>query len=104
MGEGDQLERIVEAKDATPAELAITACNSGVLAAPAPLLFELLAKVGCDNAKREYYLTDIVGLARRGRRARCASPSRRRRPSRAPIRKPSSPRPRPPSSSAAAAS
>jgi bifunctional UDP-N-acetylglucosamine pyrophosphorylase/glucosamine-1-phosphate N-acetyltransferase len=64
MGEGGALERIVEAKDASPAELAITACNSGVLAAPAALLFGLLDKVGCDNAKREYYLTDIVGIAR----------------------------------------
>ena len=73
MGEGDQLERIVEAKDATPAELAITACSSAILAAPAPLLFELLAQVGCDNAKREYYLTDIVGIARRaGRSVRVA--------------------------------
>jgi len=64
MGRGDTLERIVEAKDATPAERAITACNSGILAAPRTVLFELLAKVGCDNAKHEYYLTDVVGLAR----------------------------------------
>jgi bifunctional UDP-N-acetylglucosamine pyrophosphorylase/glucosamine-1-phosphate N-acetyltransferase len=64
LGEDGQLEKIVEAKDASPAELAITACNSGILAAPADLLFELLGKVGCDNAKGEYYLTDIVGLAR----------------------------------------
>ena len=64
LGVGDQLEKIVEAKDASSAELAITACNSGILAAPADLLFELLGKVGCDNAKGEYYLTDIVGLAR----------------------------------------
>ena len=64
MGRGDTLERIVEAKDATPAERAITACNSGILAAPRALLFELLAKVGNDNAKHEYYLTDVVGLAR----------------------------------------
>jgi bifunctional UDP-N-acetylglucosamine pyrophosphorylase/glucosamine-1-phosphate N-acetyltransferase len=64
MGEGDALEKIVEARDATAAELAITACNSGILAAPADRLFELLGKVGCDNAKGEYYLTDIVGLAR----------------------------------------
>ena len=66
MGEGDALEKIVEAKDATSAELAITACNSGILAAPADRLFELLGKVGCDNAKGEYYLTDIVELARCG--------------------------------------
>jgi len=64
MGEGDALEKIVEAKDASPAELAITACNSGILAAPADRLFELLGKVGCENAKGEYYLTDIVALAR----------------------------------------
>src|SRR5579872_1720585 len=64
MGEGDALEKIVEAKDASPAELAITACNSGILAAPADRLFELLGKVGCDNAKGEYYLTDVVELAR----------------------------------------
>jgi bifunctional UDP-N-acetylglucosamine pyrophosphorylase / glucosamine-1-phosphate N-acetyltransferase len=63
MGEGDALEKIVEAKDATLEELGITACNSGILAAPADRLFELLGKVGCDNAKGEYYLTDIVELA-----------------------------------------
>jgi bifunctional UDP-N-acetylglucosamine pyrophosphorylase/glucosamine-1-phosphate N-acetyltransferase len=63
LGEGDQLKRIVEAKEASPAELAVKACNSGVLAAPAALLFELLAQVGSDNAKGEYYLTDVVGLA-----------------------------------------
>jgi bifunctional UDP-N-acetylglucosamine pyrophosphorylase/glucosamine-1-phosphate N-acetyltransferase len=73
MGDGDQLERIVEAKDASPAELAVTLCSSAILAAPAPLLYELLADVGCDNAKREYYLTDIVGIARRtGRSVRVA--------------------------------
>ena len=58
------MERIVEAKDASVAELMVRACNSGVLAAPAPLLFDLLAQVGSDNAKGEYYLTDVVGLAR----------------------------------------
>ncbi len=57
------LTRIVEAKDADAGELAITACNSGVLAADAGLLFDLLAKVGNRNAKEEFYLTDIVGLA-----------------------------------------
>jgi len=57
------LSKIVEAKEASAAELAIRACNSGVLAAPSGLLFDWLAKVGCDNAKGEYYLTDIVGLA-----------------------------------------
>jgi bifunctional UDP-N-acetylglucosamine pyrophosphorylase / glucosamine-1-phosphate N-acetyltransferase len=58
------LDAIVEAKEATPAQLAVTLCNSGVLAAPADLLLELLAEVKDDNAKAEFYLTDVVGLAR----------------------------------------
>ena len=62
--DGDQLQRIVEFKDATKAERAITLCNSGVLAAPAPLLFDLIAEVGKDNAQEEYYLTDLPRLAR----------------------------------------
>ena len=62
--EGSALSRIVEFKDASPAERAITLCNSGVVMAPAPLLFDLIDKVGNDNASGEYYLTDIVGLAR----------------------------------------
>ena len=61
---GGTLDRIVEFKDATTHEAAITLCNSGVVMAPAPLLFELIAQVGNDNAAGEYYLTDIVGLAR----------------------------------------
>jgi bifunctional UDP-N-acetylglucosamine pyrophosphorylase/glucosamine-1-phosphate N-acetyltransferase len=64
------LERIVEFKDATQAERAITLCNSGVIACNADLLFDLVAAVGNDNAAGEHYLTDIVGLARaRGLRA-----------------------------------
>ncbi|WP_299280354.1 bifunctional UDP-N-acetylglucosamine diphosphorylase/glucosamine-1-phosphate N-acetyltransferase GlmU [uncultured Tateyamaria sp.] len=62
--EGDQLVRIVEFKDATEDERAVTLCNSGVLAAPAPLLLDLLAQVGNDNAQGEYYLTDLPALAR----------------------------------------
>ncbi|MGH7023570.1 MAG: bifunctional UDP-N-acetylglucosamine diphosphorylase/glucosamine-1-phosphate N-acetyltransferase GlmU [Caulobacteraceae bacterium] len=59
-----RLERIVEARDATSRELAVRVCNSGVMAAAAGLLFRLLDKVGNDNAKGEYYLTSVVGLAR----------------------------------------
>ncbi|MDR3508260.1 MAG: bifunctional UDP-N-acetylglucosamine diphosphorylase/glucosamine-1-phosphate N-acetyltransferase GlmU [Caulobacteraceae bacterium] len=73
LGEGGALERIVEAKEASPAELAVRACNSGVLAAPAQWLFELLGQVRNDNAKGEYYLTDVVGLANAaGRTVRAA--------------------------------
>ncbi len=61
---GDNLVKIVEAKDATARELKITACNSGVMVAEASLLFELLAQVKNDNKKGEYYLTDVVALAR----------------------------------------
>lgn len=58
------LKRIVEHKDASEAERAITLCNSGVMCADAAALFALLAQVKNDNAKGEYYLTDIVALAR----------------------------------------
>ncbi|WP_417494527.1 bifunctional UDP-N-acetylglucosamine diphosphorylase/glucosamine-1-phosphate N-acetyltransferase GlmU [Maricaulis sp.] len=61
--DGD-LDRIVEFKDANEAERAIGLCNSGMLAASARLMFELLGEVGNDNANGEYYLTDVVGLAR----------------------------------------
>lgn len=63
LGEDGQLHRIVEAKDATDHEKAIRACNSGVMAADAALLFDLLSRVNNANAKGEYYLTDVVGLA-----------------------------------------
>ncbi|MBK1637055.1 bifunctional UDP-N-acetylglucosamine diphosphorylase/glucosamine-1-phosphate N-acetyltransferase GlmU [Rhodovulum adriaticum] len=62
--QGDDLDRIVEFKDATEQERAIGLCNSGVIAAKAELLFELISEVGNDNAAQEYYLTDIVALAR----------------------------------------
>ncbi len=58
------LEAIVEARDATSDQLAIGLCNSGVMAVDGALLFDLLDRVGNDNAKGEYYLTDIVALAR----------------------------------------
>lgn len=64
--DGDALSAITEAKEASPEVLAITACNSGVMSAPAALLFSLLADVKNDNAKGEYYLTDVVELARKG--------------------------------------
>ena len=61
--QGDTLERIVEAKDASADELAVTLCNSGVIAAGCETLFGLISEVGNDNASAEYYLTDVVGLA-----------------------------------------
>jgi bifunctional UDP-N-acetylglucosamine pyrophosphorylase/glucosamine-1-phosphate N-acetyltransferase len=64
LGGDGALLRIVEAKDANEAELAVRHCNSGVLAASASVLFDLLSRVGNANANGEYYLTDVVGLAR----------------------------------------
>jgi bifunctional UDP-N-acetylglucosamine pyrophosphorylase/glucosamine-1-phosphate N-acetyltransferase len=61
---GDQLQRIVEFKDATAEERAISLINSGVVACDLPLLHDLVAGLTNDNAAREYYLTDIVAAAR----------------------------------------
>lgn len=63
--QGDSLERIVEFKDASAKERAITLCNSGVMLAKASRLFDLLDQVGNDNAAGEYYLTDCIELARK---------------------------------------
>ncbi|HEY5072891.1 MAG TPA: bifunctional UDP-N-acetylglucosamine diphosphorylase/glucosamine-1-phosphate N-acetyltransferase GlmU [Caulobacteraceae bacterium] len=63
LGGHGTLMRGVEAKDASPEELAITTCNSGVLVTDAARLFALLGQVGADNAQGEYYLPDILGLA-----------------------------------------
>ncbi len=56
--------RIVEARDATPEELAIPLCNGGIMAIDARHAFDLVARLGNGNAKGEFYLTDIVGIAR----------------------------------------
>ena len=60
----DQLDRIVEYKEATDEERSEKLCNSGVVAANAATLFDLIDAVGNDNAAGEYYLTDIIGIAR----------------------------------------
>ncbi|MAY87011.1 MAG: bifunctional N-acetylglucosamine-1-phosphate uridyltransferase/glucosamine-1-phosphate acetyltransferase [Pseudooceanicola sp.] len=61
--EGERLQRIVEYKDASEDERALTLCNSGLLACDATVLFDLIAQVGNENASGEYYLTDVVELA-----------------------------------------
>ena len=61
--EGD-VEGIVEEKDATLEQREIREISSGILAFDAEFLVEALSRVGNDNAKGEYYLTDVVGLAR----------------------------------------
>jgi bifunctional UDP-N-acetylglucosamine pyrophosphorylase / glucosamine-1-phosphate N-acetyltransferase len=61
--EGD-VEAIVEEKDATHEQREIREISSGILAFDAAFLAEALPKIGNDNAKGEYYLTDTVQLAR----------------------------------------
>jgi bifunctional UDP-N-acetylglucosamine pyrophosphorylase/glucosamine-1-phosphate N-acetyltransferase len=62
--DGDTLIRIVEWKDATEDERAITLCNSGVVMAATDTLLRLAAATGNDNVAGEYYLTDIAALGR----------------------------------------
>jgi bifunctional UDP-N-acetylglucosamine pyrophosphorylase/glucosamine-1-phosphate N-acetyltransferase len=57
------IEKMVEHKDASPEERAITLCNSGLMAVRAGDLWKLLGRVGNDNTAGEYYLPDIVMLA-----------------------------------------
>ncbi|MEQ8709945.1 MAG: bifunctional UDP-N-acetylglucosamine diphosphorylase/glucosamine-1-phosphate N-acetyltransferase GlmU [Rhodospirillales bacterium] len=64
LDEDGGLERIVEAKDATPEELMTDLCNSGVMCVEGSVLFDMLGAIGKDNAQGEYYLTDIVQIAR----------------------------------------
>jgi bifunctional UDP-N-acetylglucosamine pyrophosphorylase/glucosamine-1-phosphate N-acetyltransferase len=62
--DGGTIEKMVEFKDASPEERSVTLCNSGLIAVRSADLFALLAQVGNDNAAGEYYLPDIVMLAR----------------------------------------
>ena len=59
-----RIAKMVEFKDASTEERAVTLCNSGVMTARAKDLFALLARVTNDNAAGEYYLPDIVMLGR----------------------------------------
>jgi bifunctional UDP-N-acetylglucosamine pyrophosphorylase/glucosamine-1-phosphate N-acetyltransferase len=58
-----RVRRIVEHKDASARELAIREWYAGFLAAPAERLVKWLAKLKPANAQKEYYLTDVIGLA-----------------------------------------
>lgn len=58
------LTKIVEAKDATPEEAAISLVNGGIMAVHTDILFPLLKKLTPNNAQGEYYLTDLPALAK----------------------------------------
>ncbi|WP_339951935.1 bifunctional UDP-N-acetylglucosamine diphosphorylase/glucosamine-1-phosphate N-acetyltransferase GlmU [uncultured Albimonas sp.] len=62
--EGGELTAIVEAREATPEQLAIDFCNSGVMCIDSARLWTWLDRVSDDNAKGEFYLTDLVAIAR----------------------------------------
>ena len=62
-GPQGRLERIVEAADASPEELAVNTVNAGIYALPSPEIFSYLHRIGTDNAQGELYLTDAVSLA-----------------------------------------
>jgi bifunctional UDP-N-acetylglucosamine pyrophosphorylase / glucosamine-1-phosphate N-acetyltransferase len=60
-----RLTGIREEKDASPEERALTLCNSGIMGfRSATMLLGLIGRIGNDNAKGEFYLTDAVALAR----------------------------------------
>lgn len=62
--EGGDLLAIREEKDATEAERAVKWCNSGIMAIDGRKALDLLHRIGNDNAKGEYYLTDLVEIVR----------------------------------------
>ncbi len=68
-----QVTGVVEEKDANPEERGIREVNTGLLAAPAPLLRALLPRVGNANRQGEYYLPDILSLHVAGGGVVCAA-------------------------------
>jgi bifunctional UDP-N-acetylglucosamine pyrophosphorylase/glucosamine-1-phosphate N-acetyltransferase len=72
-----RISRIVEERDASPAQREIREINSGIYAFALDSLFDSLEKIGSDNAQGEYYLPDLVAIYRRRRRvvATCTIPN-----------------------------
>jgi bifunctional UDP-N-acetylglucosamine pyrophosphorylase / glucosamine-1-phosphate N-acetyltransferase len=62
--EGDELVAVREELDASEAERAIGLCNGGLMAFAGPTALAILERIGNDNRKGEYYLTDAVAIAR----------------------------------------
>jgi bifunctional UDP-N-acetylglucosamine pyrophosphorylase/glucosamine-1-phosphate N-acetyltransferase len=62
--DGAELRAIVEDRDATDAERAIALCNGGLMALAGKTALEILDRIGNDNSKGEFYLTDAVKIAR----------------------------------------
>jgi len=64
LDDAGRLDAIVEAKDATPDQLAVGLCNSGVMVIDGAGALDWLSRIGNANAKGEFYLTDIIAVAR----------------------------------------
>jgi bifunctional UDP-N-acetylglucosamine pyrophosphorylase / glucosamine-1-phosphate N-acetyltransferase len=64
LGDDGALLRIVEARDASVEERAIGLCNGGIMALDSRYAIDLVDRIGNDNTKREFYLTDIIAIAR----------------------------------------
>lgn len=58
-----RVQKIVEAADASPAEAKVTMCNAGIYLSPVDDLMGWLRQTKADNAKGEFYLTDVVEMA-----------------------------------------
>jgi bifunctional UDP-N-acetylglucosamine pyrophosphorylase / glucosamine-1-phosphate N-acetyltransferase len=61
--DGKRLVAIREDKDASDAERAVGLCNAGLMALKGEAALGILERIGCDNAQREFYLTDAVEVA-----------------------------------------
>src|SRR4051794_14919396 len=61
---GEQIARIVEQKDASPAERQIREINSGIYAFAIDGLFDAVRSIAAENAQHEYYLPDLVAIYR----------------------------------------
>jgi bifunctional UDP-N-acetylglucosamine pyrophosphorylase/glucosamine-1-phosphate N-acetyltransferase len=64
LGADGMVEAIVEARDASPEQREIALCNGSLMVIAAEHLFDLVDRLGTNNAKAEFYLTDIVAIAR----------------------------------------
>ncbi len=62
--ERGELAAIREDKDATPAERSVGLCNGGLMALAGKHALDILERIGDDNSKREFYLTDAASIAR----------------------------------------
>ncbi|WP_310441421.1 bifunctional UDP-N-acetylglucosamine diphosphorylase/glucosamine-1-phosphate N-acetyltransferase GlmU [Sulfurimonas sp.] len=62
--ENNQVQRIVEQKDASAKELSVTTVNAGIYAFSKNILEKYIPLLSNDNAQKEYYLTDVISMAR----------------------------------------